>query len=218
MRYSNPSLIALPSAKLIHADTFPSIANTNDWQYVRTTTNYQSNGPVTDVSSDQIRCYERNPGTGASGIYAVTAGQTIKYNAKASISHPGPMSFYIAKVPSGQTAATWDGKGAVWTKIYQDMPKISSGGMTWPTQGEFHATHIPLLLRLTYQSRRHVRPRHHPQVLGRRRLPAARRAHRPAQRQQRRRRPILHFVRAAQSKRRLRLVEPEAPGLVPRRV
>lgn len=119
---------------LTKTDTFPSIANTADWQYVRTTTNFQSNGPVTDVNSDQIRCYERNPGTGAPGIYNVTAGQSLAYNAKASISHPGPMSFYIAKVPAGQTAATWDGKGQVWAKIYQDMPKLG-GSMTWPTNG-----------------------------------------------------------------------------------
>ena len=86
------------------------------------------------MTSEQIRCYERNPGTGASGTYSVTAGQTLSYNAKASISHPGPMAFYIAKVPAGQTAATWDGKGQVWSKIYQDMPKLG-GSMTWPTNG-----------------------------------------------------------------------------------
>ena len=118
---------------LTASDTFPSIANSADWQYVRTTTNFQSNGPVTDVNSDQIRCYERNPGTGASGTYTVAAGSSIAYNAKASISHPGPMAFYIAKVPAGQTAASWDGKGQVWSKIYQDMPKLG-GSMTWPTQ------------------------------------------------------------------------------------
>ncbi len=89
---------------------------------------------MTDVTSEQIRCYERNPGTGASGTYSVTAGQSLNYNAKASISHPGPMAFYIAKVPAGQTAATWDGKGQVWSKIYQDMPKLG-GSMTWPTNG-----------------------------------------------------------------------------------
>lgn len=126
------------AAVLTALDTFPSIANSADWQYVRTTTNFQSNGPVTDVNSDQIRCYERNPGTGASGTYTVAAGSSIAYNAKASISHPGPMAFYIAKVPAGQTAATWDGKGQVWSKIYQDMPKLG-GSMTWPTQSMPHA-------------------------------------------------------------------------------
>ena len=70
-------------------DTFPSIGNSADWQYVRTTANFQSNGPVTSVNSEQMRCYERNPGTPAPGTYNATAGQTITYNAKASISHPG---------------------------------------------------------------------------------------------------------------------------------
>lgn len=91
---------------------------------------------MTNVNSEDIRCYQRNPGTGAPGILNVTAGQSIPYNAKASISHPGPMAFYIAKVPAGQTAATWDGKGKVWSKIYQDMPTLG-GGMKWPSQGEF---------------------------------------------------------------------------------
>ncbi|WPJ65959.1 hypothetical protein SMAC4_03565 [Sordaria macrospora] len=45
------------------------------------------------------------------------------------------MAFYIAKVPTGQTAATWDGKGKVWSKIYQDYPTLG-GSMTWPSQGQ----------------------------------------------------------------------------------
>jgi hypothetical protein len=132
----------LSPATLTTTDTFPSIANTADWSVVRTTTNFQSNGPVTDVNSDQIRCYERNPGQGAPNIHPVQAGSSITYNAKASISHPGPMAFYIAKVPSGQTAATWDGKGQVWSKIYQDMPNLG-GSMTWPTNGTSSSTTTP---------------------------------------------------------------------------
>ncbi|KAL2151216.1 hypothetical protein VTH82DRAFT_6314 [Thermothelomyces myriococcoides] len=128
--------IAVLAAALAEAHyTFPSIANTPDWEYVRITTNFQSNGPVTDVYSDQIRCYERNPGTGAPSIYNVTAGTTLNYNAKASISHPGPMAFYIAKVPDGQSAATWDGKGAVWSKIYQEMPHFGAS-LTWDSNGK----------------------------------------------------------------------------------
>ncbi|KAK3689890.1 glycoside hydrolase family 61 protein [Podospora appendiculata] len=114
--------------------TFPSVGTSADWQYVRTTANFQSNGPVTNVQSEDIRCYERTPGTPAPGTLNVTAGQELAYNAKASISHPGPMAFYIAKVPAGQTAATFDGKGKVWSKIYQDQPSLS-GGIKWATQG-----------------------------------------------------------------------------------
>ncbi|KAK3385389.1 glycoside hydrolase family 61 protein [Podospora didyma] len=114
--------------------TFPSVANSADWQYVRTTANFQSNGPVTNVQSEDIRCYQRTPGTGAPNVLNVTAGTGLPYNAKASISHPGPMAFYIAKVPAGESAATFDGKGKVWSKIYQDHPSIAAG-MTWPSQG-----------------------------------------------------------------------------------
>ena len=64
----------------------------------------------------------------------MTAGSTLNYNAKASISHPGPMAFYIAKVPAGETAATFDGKGKVWSKIYQDKATIG-GSIVWPNMG-----------------------------------------------------------------------------------
>lgn len=45
------------------------------------------------------------------------------------------MAFYIAKVPEGQTAATFDGKGKVWSKIYQDKATIN-GQMVWPNMGK----------------------------------------------------------------------------------
>jgi plastocyanin len=74
-----------------------------------------STGPVTDVTSSQIRCYELSPGTGAS-TYTVNAGDTVGFTAQSSVSHPGPLQFYMAKVPEGKTAATWDGSGNVWFK------------------------------------------------------------------------------------------------------
>ncbi|KAH8900954.1 hypothetical protein GQ53DRAFT_675788 [Thozetella sp. PMI_491] len=128
------ALLLLAAAAAEAHYTFPSIEKTSEWQYVRQAANFQSNGPVTDVKSEAIRCYQRAPGAEGAGIYNVTAGQTITYNAKASITHPGPMSFYIAKAPDGETAATFDGKGKVWSKIYQDHPTIGTG-MVWPAQG-----------------------------------------------------------------------------------
>ncbi|KAK1773985.1 glycosyl hydrolase family 61-domain-containing protein [Copromyces sp. CBS 386.78] len=106
-------LVLLVSAIAEGHYTFPSVGNSADWQYVRTTANFQR----------------------APGILNVTAGHALNYNTKASISHPGPMAVYIAKVPAGQTAATWDGKGKVWSKIDQDYPTIS-GSITWPSQGQ----------------------------------------------------------------------------------
>jgi hypothetical protein len=124
--------------------TFPNLiasgAATTDWKYVRKTTNYQSNGPVTDVTSTQIRCYELSPGTAAPDTYEVKAGDTLGFTAKSSISHPGPLMFYMAKVPEGKTAATWDGAGDVWFKIYEQGASIGSGGMTWASQGSLFST------------------------------------------------------------------------------
>ncbi|KAK1830114.1 glycoside hydrolase [Podospora conica] len=130
MKFS--AVVALLAAAVEAHYTFPSVGNSADWQYVRQTVNYQSNGPVTNVNSDEIRCYQR--GGAAQGTLSVQAGSTLNYNAKASISHPGPMAFYIAKVPEGQTAATFDGKGKVWSKIYQDKATIG-GSMVWPNAG-----------------------------------------------------------------------------------
>lgn len=117
-------------------DTFPNVGTTAEWAVVRQTKNFQSNGPVTDVTSKDMRCYQMKD---AADVLDVTAGSSVAYHAKASISHPGPMSAYIAKVPEGQDVKTWDPEGKVWSKIYGDMPNLSAGGMSWPSQGMYTA-------------------------------------------------------------------------------
>ncbi|KXN88969.1 putative endo-beta-1,4-glucanase D, partial [Leucoagaricus sp. SymC.cos] len=59
-----------------------------------------SNNPVTDVTSTDLTCNVN----GLSGSNAISAG------------HKGPVQVYVAKAPS--TAASFNGQGAVWTKIY----------------------------------------------------------------------------------------------------
>ncbi|KAK1767230.1 glycoside hydrolase family 61 protein [Phialemonium atrogriseum] len=131
MKLSTAIALALSAAAEAHY-VFPSVGNTADWAAVRQTKNYQSNGPVTDVASPDMRCYQM---LGATQIVNVTAGSTLAYNAKTSISHPGPMAFYIAKVPAGQSVLDWNADGKVWSKIYQDQPSISASSITWPSQG-----------------------------------------------------------------------------------
>jgi hypothetical protein len=92
-------------------------------------------GPVTDISSPQIRCYELSPGT-ASQTYTVAAGDTLGFTAQTSVSHPGPLQFYMAKVPEGKTAATFDGAGAVWFKVYSQGATFSGGQMTWASSNK----------------------------------------------------------------------------------
>ncbi|KAI4870876.1 glycoside hydrolase family 61 protein [Hypoxylon rubiginosum] len=115
--------------------TFPNLAGTSAWSSVRQTANFQSNGPVTDVNSDAIRCYQRAAG-GAPDTTQVQAGGKVSWVAAPNIYHPGALSAYMAKVPSGQTAAAFDGSGKVWFKVYQDMPTASGGQYTWPSNGK----------------------------------------------------------------------------------
>ncbi|KLU92589.1 cellulose-growth-specific protein [Magnaporthiopsis poae ATCC 64411] len=133
-------LLALTAAAAEAHYVFPNVANgnqrTGDWQAVRQTTNWQSNGPLTDVTSRQLTCYELSPGRAAPQTINVTAGGTVSFAARSSISHPGPLSGWLGFVPQGKTAATWDGSGSRWIKIFQDKPTVNGQGLSWPSQGK----------------------------------------------------------------------------------
>ncbi|KAF8681355.1 Glycoside hydrolase family 18 protein [Rhizoctonia solani] len=110
-----------------------------------------SNNPVTDVTSTDIRCNVNGLTGSATGTKAnVPAGAniTLEWHQHAqrtgedaiSGGHKGPVQVYIAKAPS--TAASFDGSGTVWTKIYssalwcayravltaQTTPQVNSNG------------------------------------------------------------------------------------------
>ncbi|KAG9258367.1 glycosyl hydrolase family 61-domain-containing protein [Emericellopsis atlantica] len=109
------------------------VSATADWQFTRITENHYSNGPVTDVTSPQMTCYELNPGTPAPQTLPVRAGGTVKFTIAPNIYHPGPVNVYMAKAPS--SAANFDGKGNVWFKIWGDAPKITSSSIEFPSNG-----------------------------------------------------------------------------------
>ena len=56
------------------------------------------------------------------------------FQANPNIYHPGPLAFYMAKVPAGQAAADFEGDGDVWFKIQEDQPNFGSA-LTWPSNG-----------------------------------------------------------------------------------
>ncbi|KEZ42487.1 hypothetical protein SAPIO_CDS5697 [Scedosporium apiospermum] len=114
--------------------TFPSIQSTGDWQYVRRADNWQSNGFVGSVTSEQMRCFQSREEP-SKATFTVAAGSQITYNALPNVYHPGPMAFYLAKVPEGQTIDTFDGAGDVWFKIYHEQPNFG-GQLTWPSNGK----------------------------------------------------------------------------------
>lgn len=90
---------------------------------------------MTDVSSIDIRCNKDGSKGGNAETLDVTAGSSLGFTAKASISHPGTLQFYMAKVPEGSTAADWDGAGSVWFKVFGQGPVIGDGSLSWPSQG-----------------------------------------------------------------------------------
>ncbi|KAI1268537.1 glycoside hydrolase [Xylariaceae sp. FL1019] len=135
MRVTTPFAILVGVVQAAPHYTFPHLTGTADWSSVRQTANFQSNGPVTDVTSEAIRCYERAAG-GAPKTTPVNAGGQISWDVAPNIYHPGALSAYMARVPSGQTAASWDGTGAVWFKVFQDLPTVSGGQYTWPSNGK----------------------------------------------------------------------------------
>lgn len=116
-------------------DTFPAIsvngARSGDWEFVRRADNYQDNGFVGDVNSRQMTCFQ-NSHQAAQGMAAVSAGSTVTYHSNQGIFHPGPMSFYLAKVPAGQSIDSFDGSGAVWFKIAHEQPSFGSQ-LSWPS-------------------------------------------------------------------------------------
>ncbi|KAG6812109.1 hypothetical protein H0H92_004338 [Tricholoma furcatifolium] len=122
---------AVFAAKIVTAHyTFPDLyvnnTVTSDWEYVRETANYQSQAPVTDVTSSAIRCYELddNSATNA-GIATVVAGSTVGFHADNTMGHPGYFSAYMT--PASPAANSNDaGLGSTWFKIWEWPPSYSA--------------------------------------------------------------------------------------------
>jgi len=96
------------------------------------TKNAQSKQGVENPTSADIRCYTSQT---ASEVATVPAGSTIHYVSTQQINHPGPTQYYLARVPAGSSAKTFDGSGAVWFKIATAMPTLDKNKqLVWPAQ------------------------------------------------------------------------------------
>ena len=128
-------VLALATAAQAHYN-FPSMvyngATTPAWAAVRQWTNYYTYQPVQDVRSLALRCNKDASTVSAASTLSVVAGFTLAFTVSPDIYHAGPALAYMAKVPSGKTAANWDGSGAVWFKIYQLGPQFGQA-LVWPT-------------------------------------------------------------------------------------
>jgi hypothetical protein len=73
-----------------------------------------NNSPVTSPTASNYIC---NTNTGATATVSVAAGSSIGFKLDNTVYHLGPAAIYLGKVPSGSTAASWNGQGASWFKI-----------------------------------------------------------------------------------------------------
>ncbi|KAL5340207.1 glycoside hydrolase [Aspergillus crustosus] len=131
--FTSASLALTASAHYVFPALIQDGEATGDWQYVRQWTGEYTNGPVESVSGPDIRCNKDGDNGDATETLAITAGETIGFTVRSSISHPGPLLAYLAKAPG--EAADFDGEGDVWFKIYEDEPDVSAGGLVWPSDG-----------------------------------------------------------------------------------
>ncbi|KAF6752428.1 glycoside hydrolase [Ephemerocybe angulata] len=74
-----------------------------------------NNTPVEAVSSSAMVC-NNNPRPATQTI-DVAAGSQVSFKLDNTLYHSGPAAIYLGLVPSGQTAASWNGAGANWFKI-----------------------------------------------------------------------------------------------------
>lgn len=119
------------------SDTFPRLVvngkpEEQDWSVTRMTKNAQSKQGVENPTSADIRCYTSQT---APNVATVPAGSTVHYISTQQINHPGPTQYYLAKVPAGSSAKTFDGSGAVWFKIGTAKPTMDNNKqLVWPAQ------------------------------------------------------------------------------------
>ncbi|KAF8853793.1 hypothetical protein BDZ45DRAFT_598044 [Acephala macrosclerotiorum] len=112
------------------------------YQYIRTNTNY--NSPVTNLTSNDLRCNVGGETAGSTTTITVNAGDAFSFTTDVAVYHDGPLSMYMAKAPT--TAATFDGSGQVWFKILDLGPTFNADGTsTWPLYQTYNYTIPPAL-------------------------------------------------------------------------
>ncbi|KAF8645520.1 hypothetical protein AX16_007804 [Volvariella volvacea WC 439] len=99
-----------------------------------------NNNPVTSVTSGDIVCNVNGASGSGVATASIPAGAEITFEwhqhdqrtGEDAISggHKGPVQVYIAKAPS--SVASWNGQGAVWTKIYSSG-LLNPSSQQWAT-------------------------------------------------------------------------------------
>ncbi|PSN69591.1 cellulose-growth-specific protein [Corynespora cassiicola Philippines] len=124
------------------------------WENVRQVNHDGIAFPELDVYGPNMTCNRPELGTPPPNTLNVTAGSELSLPPRHTVSHklfnshaifhPGPLSFYMAKVPKDIRIEDFDAKGAVFFKISSDSPSIVDSRLRWPNQDRTeHSVTIP---------------------------------------------------------------------------
>ncbi|KAK0745017.1 glycoside hydrolase [Apiosordaria backusii] len=97
------------------------------WKYVRKNTNpaWLQNGPVTDLSSTDLRCNVGGQVSNGTETVTMKAGDEFTFTLDTAVYHAGPVSLYMSKAPGA--VKDYDGSGQ-WFKIF-DWGRIVRKGV-----------------------------------------------------------------------------------------
>ncbi|TFY82510.1 hypothetical protein EWM64_g1501 [Hericium alpestre] len=126
-------IFAVLAAQAAAHYTFPWLVvggvTTPQWVNVRKTNNYNTQAPVTDVTSPDLRCYDSQTNPIAQTI-DVGAGQQLGIMSDSTIYHPGVVNIYMAKAPDGEDISAVTDGGSSITFPAQNLPGVN---FTLPT-------------------------------------------------------------------------------------
>lgn len=103
-------------------------------KYIRPNTNY--NSPITDVTSNDLRCNEGGASGAGVETLPMSPGGSFTFTTDTPVYHNGPIAIYMAKAPG--SVASFDGSGTVWFKIWQQGPTFNP--VTWPLSQTYTAS------------------------------------------------------------------------------
>ncbi|OTB09081.1 glycoside hydrolase family 61 protein [Hypoxylon sp. CI-4A] len=114
------------SAHYIFQSLAKGAAKGTPYEYVRRNNNY--NSPVTDLSSNDLRCNVGGATGGNTSTLELSAGDQFTFTLDTAVYHQGPISLYMSKAPG--EAVDYDGSGD-WFKINDWAPVFNGGSASW---------------------------------------------------------------------------------------
>ncbi|KAJ8106540.1 hypothetical protein OPT61_g9464 [Boeremia exigua] len=143
MQFTATTILALAAAlpqALAHYNFERLIVDgeiTEPYEYVRALGEGVGNGPLYDVSSNDIRCNTGSfPNAKNTKTMAVKAGQEVGFTIRDVLGHPGPLFAYMSKSTTADVSE-YEGDGD-WFKIYEMGVKTYANysvAMTWLSDG-----------------------------------------------------------------------------------